>query len=38
MPLSTMALVSVAQGLPQAAPLNCKATGGICIGARRAWS
>ena len=34
MPLSNLALVSAAQGLPQSAPLNCKDTGGICIGAR----
>lgn len=33
MPLSNLALVSVSQGLPQTAPLNCKDTGGICIGA-----
>ena len=33
MPLSNLALVTVTQGLPQNAPLNCLATGGICIGA-----
>jgi hypothetical protein len=32
MPLSNLALVTVTQGLPQNAPLNCLATGGICIG------
>ena len=35
--LSNLALVTVTQGLPQNAPLNCLATGGICIGARAAF-